>query len=159
MTTPITEEELARLEAEIFPATKFTSTEALDRLCAALPSLIAAVREARRERDVALSRAAVLCDRQALGRPENRHKDDPRAAYQAGAAKCAWEIRQLARGATNAIHAIADDRNAHARGRADERTDVVRWCRTTLSQNRNAQAFADDIERGAHVTGKEDDDG
>jgi hypothetical protein len=40
---------------------------------------------------------------------------------------------------------------AHARGRADERTDVVRWCRTTLSQNRNAQAFADDIERGAHV--------
>lgn len=42
---------------------------------------------------------------------------------------------------------------AHARGRADERAEVVQWCRTTLSQNRNAQAFADDIERGAHVTG------
>ncbi len=43
----------------------------------------------------ALRRAAFLCDRLALGVPDNRHKDNPRAAYQAGAAKCAWEIRQL----------------------------------------------------------------
>ena len=138
---PITDAELARLdrlhaEARQERHDEEESGEANSTIARCLfhdeaeeryPSLVAAIREARRERDEALSRAAVLCDRLALGRPENRYKDNPRAAYQAGAAKCAWGIRQLARGATNAIHAIADDRNAYAKGRADERADVVRW--------------------------------
>lgn len=45
----------------------------------------------------ALTRAVAICDAVALRRPDNLHKDDPRAAYQAAAAKCAWEIRELAK--------------------------------------------------------------
>jgi hypothetical protein len=45
-----------------------------------------------------LDRVAKLCDSIAVKTPDNRHATNPRAAYQAGAAKCAWEIRQLQRG-------------------------------------------------------------
>jgi len=44
-----------------------------------------------------LQLAVRVCDRLALGRPDNRMADNPRAAYQSGAAKCAWELRQLIR--------------------------------------------------------------
>ena len=33
----------------------------------------------------------------------------------------------------------------------DERAAIVRWCREHLKLNRNAQLFADDIERGVHL--------
>jgi len=51
--------------------------------------------ELRRE---VLEEAAKLCDRIAVQNgPDNRKASNPRAAYQAGACKCAWELRQLAR--------------------------------------------------------------
>lgn len=33
----------------------------------------------------------------------------------------------------------------------DERRAIVKWCRTHLKLNRNAQLFADDLERGVHL--------
>lgn len=44
-----------------------------------------------------LERAAEICDRISLRKPDNKHADKPRAAYRAGATKCAWELRQLAK--------------------------------------------------------------
>jgi hypothetical protein len=46
-------------------------------------------------RERTLAEAASICDRVALRAPTNRHQTDTRAAYQAGAASCAWEVRQL----------------------------------------------------------------
>jgi hypothetical protein len=47
--------------------------------------------------DDVLQQAAAICDKVALGRADNRFANKPRAAYQAAAAKCAWEVRQLAK--------------------------------------------------------------
>jgi hypothetical protein len=43
----------------------------------------------------ALNEAARLCDT-VVRQPINRKKDDPRAVYQSGAARCAWVLRQKA---------------------------------------------------------------
>jgi|HubBroStandDraft_5_1064220.scaffolds.fasta_scaffold383402_2 hypothetical protein len=55
------------------------------------------VRLLQQVRGGALADAASTCDRVSRGRPDNQFKDKPRAAYQAGACKAAYEIRKLAK--------------------------------------------------------------
>ena len=45
----------------------------------------------------ALARAVAICNQVGLRTPDNKHANEPRAAYKAAAAKCAWELRELAK--------------------------------------------------------------
>lgn len=58
------------------------------------------IAELEAERRELLEKAAKLADRAALerGKPDNRFSDNPSAAYQAGACRAAWLIREFAAG-------------------------------------------------------------
>jgi hypothetical protein len=53
--------------------------------------------------------------------------------------------------------ALAEMKAAEERGAARERAQIIRWCRTYLRHNRNAQLFADSIEQGDHYREVPDD--
>lgn len=42
-----------------------------------------------------LTQAVALCEKIGLSKPDSRFPDNPRAAFQSAALKCAWAIRQL----------------------------------------------------------------
>lgn len=66
-------------------------------------------------------------------------------AEQARADSCEKAIDLIAQREDEGLY------GAHANGRAEAVKEIVVWCRTTLAQNRNAQALANDIEAGVHL--------